>query len=144
MGDKINAEALAPAREDTVRVLRVIEYVGPRAWVERTISDSINGTKILQVGGQICKINAATIGEYPEILKDLPPSKPDKPPSAYCVGVPLQDGNLGMTHGPFSMIEEALKYIPEQPNSMIVEVEPNKPFKTTHLWDEHLQSWVRI
>lgn len=51
--------------QDIVRVLRVIEYVGPRSWVEKTIANSIHGTKDVGMGG---KISAATIGAYPEIL----------------------------------------------------------------------------
>jgi hypothetical protein len=51
--------------EETVRVLRIIEYVGPRNWVERVVSESIHGTKMI---GDDRMIRAATIGEYPEIL----------------------------------------------------------------------------
>jgi hypothetical protein len=50
---------------DIVRVLRVIEYVGPRADVERTIANSIHGER--NIGGGFF-IRAATIGAYPEIL----------------------------------------------------------------------------
>ena len=55
--------------EDIVRVLRIIEYVGPRSWVESTIAGSIHGTKNY---GDTTRINAATIGAYPEILKEIP------------------------------------------------------------------------
>ena len=54
---------------DIVRVLRVIEYVGPRDWVERTVSNSVHGTKDLGDGKEI---RAATIGEFPEILRQDP------------------------------------------------------------------------
>ncbi len=54
---------------DIVRVLRIIEYVGPRKWVERTIAGSIHGTKELGFGQQI---KAVTIGAYPEILHEQP------------------------------------------------------------------------
>lgn len=50
---------------DTVRVLRVIEYVGPRDRVERVVSMSIHGEK--DVGDGLL-IRAATIGAYPEII----------------------------------------------------------------------------
>lgn len=50
---------------DIVRVLRVIEYIGPREWVEKTVGNSIHGTKTVQPN---CEIRAATIGTYPEIL----------------------------------------------------------------------------
>lgn len=55
----------ARATEDIVRVLRVIEYVGPRSWVEATVELSIKGVLKLANGG---KIGAAVVGDYPEIL----------------------------------------------------------------------------
>lgn len=51
--------------EDRVRVLRVIEYIGRRSWVEETVAQSIQGTRKLPENGEI---RAATIGDYPEIL----------------------------------------------------------------------------
>ena len=54
--------------EDIVRVLRVIEYVGPRERVESTVAKSIHGTKDAGLG---LTIRAATIGAYPEILKEI-------------------------------------------------------------------------
>jgi len=52
--------------EDIVRVLRIIEYVGRREWVEKTVAGSIHGTKVFL--NKSCTIRAATIGSYPEIL----------------------------------------------------------------------------
>ena len=52
--------------QDRVRVLRVIEYIGPRDWIEKQVAASIHGTKDL---GQGRLINVATIGAYPEILE---------------------------------------------------------------------------
>lgn len=49
---------------DTIRVLRVVEFVGPRAQVEAQIRQCIHGEKKF---GQMT-IRAATIGTYPEIL----------------------------------------------------------------------------
>lgn len=54
---------------DIVRVLRVIEYVGPRDRVEDVVAKSIHGEKDAGYG---LVIKAATIGVYPEILKNLP------------------------------------------------------------------------
>lgn len=50
---------------DIVRVLRIIEYVGPRDRVEATVAGSIHGTKDAGLG---LSIKAATIGTYPEIV----------------------------------------------------------------------------
>jgi hypothetical protein len=49
---------------DTVRVFRLIEYVGPREQVEDQINNSLHGEKQF---GQIT-IKAATIGIYPECM----------------------------------------------------------------------------
>lgn len=49
---------------DLVRVLRVMEYVGPRDQVEKCIARSITGTRRFQD----YNISVVTIGTYPEIL----------------------------------------------------------------------------
>jgi len=49
---------------DTVRVLRIIEYVGDRDWVENTLEKSINGTKSFKKG----VIKSAIIDNFPNIL----------------------------------------------------------------------------
>lgn len=57
---------------DIIRVLRVIEYVGPRDGVELQIEKSIQGTKTISSAGPtkgIIAIRTATIGTYPEILE---------------------------------------------------------------------------
>lgn len=53
---------------DVVRVLRVIEYVGPRNDVERCVANSIQGQRTFGRVGAEVTIKAATIGTYPEIL----------------------------------------------------------------------------
>jgi hypothetical protein len=50
---------------DTVRVLRIIEYVGTREEVDRVVETSVHGTR--RVSDKLF-IRAATIGSYPEIL----------------------------------------------------------------------------
>jgi hypothetical protein len=52
--------------EDIIRVLRVIEYIGPRSKVEKQVANSLHGTK--EPGNGVI-IRAATIGAYPEVLK---------------------------------------------------------------------------
>lgn len=51
---------------DIIRVLRVLEYVGERSEVENTIKRSIKGTQIINTK---LTINAATIGDFAEVLK---------------------------------------------------------------------------
>lgn len=53
-------------KEDIVRVLRVIEYVGPRERVEQVVAKSIHGEKD---AGRGLMIRASTVGAYPEILE---------------------------------------------------------------------------
>jgi hypothetical protein len=50
---------------DKIRVLRVIEYVGPRDQVEKQIALSIHGDKIVHD----MTIRVATVGVFPEILE---------------------------------------------------------------------------
>lgn len=53
--------------EDIVRVLRVLEYVGPRKWVEETVARSVHGTRVVgTLGGEI---RGATVGTFPEVLQ---------------------------------------------------------------------------
>ena len=55
--------------EDLVRVLRIIEYSGPRSEVERAVEMAVHGAKRLPRG---LVITAATLGNYPEILPKEP------------------------------------------------------------------------
>lgn len=62
--------------EDIIRVLRVIEYEGPRSVVEETVGRSIHGEKRIPVKGEWASrpkgemiIRAATVGVYPQILQ---------------------------------------------------------------------------
>lgn len=55
--------------DDIVRVLRIIEYIGPREMIEKQIANSIHGTRRFDTRLGPVAINAATIGEFPEILE---------------------------------------------------------------------------
>lgn len=52
---------------DIVRVLRIIEYVGPRDLVEQQILGSIHGTKIFGPKNSM-RITVTTLGNFPDIL----------------------------------------------------------------------------
>ena len=54
---------------DLVRVLRVLEYVGPREAVEQQLSRSLHGQKEYDHRLGKITIRASTIGEFPEILE---------------------------------------------------------------------------
>lgn len=51
--------------EDIVRVIRILEYVGPRKHVEETLERSIKGTDT----HKNLTIRAATLGDFPEIME---------------------------------------------------------------------------
>lgn len=58
--------------EEIIRVLRIVEYVGPRSRVEDTVARSIHGVRD---SGRGLSISAVTIGCYPEIIekaKEIP------------------------------------------------------------------------
>lgn len=68
LGEALAALSAAPAPVEIVRVLRVIEYVGPRDVVERQVVNSLHGQKSPQRG---LTIKAATLGEFPEVLSNM-------------------------------------------------------------------------
>lgn len=51
--------------QEIVRVLRVIEYEGPRSWVEETVRKSIHGEKQVSLG---CFIRAASVNVFPKLI----------------------------------------------------------------------------
>ena len=51
---------------DRVRVFRIVEYDGPRDWVENQIKNSIHGEKVVNKS----TIRVTTLGTYLEIMKD--------------------------------------------------------------------------
>ena len=56
-------------KQDRVRILRVLEYEGPREWVEAAIKGrSVKGFKSFNWLYDLCTIREAIIGEVPEIL----------------------------------------------------------------------------
>lgn len=58
-------------QEDIVRVLRVVEYIGVRSRVEKTVAGSIHGERDC---GNGLTIRAATVGAYPEIITPKEPA----------------------------------------------------------------------
>ncbi len=56
--------------EDRIRVLRLVEYEGPRALVDKQISMSLHGTRAwLRAAGEEVRITAVTLGIYPEVIE---------------------------------------------------------------------------
>lgn len=52
---------------DLVRVLRLIEYIGPRDEVEEQLQKSIKTGEMRRVHNKVV-VRATTIGDYPEVL----------------------------------------------------------------------------
>jgi hypothetical protein len=65
-------------RQEIVRVLRVIEYSGPRDRVEEIVSRSLHGQRTLGCGKRQVTIRAVTVGLYPEILRSEEGMKVDE------------------------------------------------------------------
>jgi hypothetical protein len=53
---------------DIIRVLRLIEIIGPRDLVEEQVVRSIHGTKVIAKKGKELTIRVVTLGEVGEIL----------------------------------------------------------------------------
>ena len=60
------------ADKDIVRVLRLIEYVGERAWVEDQVERSVRRLNLEPKG----YITGTTIGDFPETLGRIFPIEP--------------------------------------------------------------------
>jgi hypothetical protein len=54
---------------DIVRVLRILEYVGPRDWVETTLNNNAVPTNGERRIDKNRVIRSAILGSYPEILE---------------------------------------------------------------------------
>lgn len=57
------------AEQDRIRVLRLVEYEGPRDLVEKQVSMSLHGTRAGVRGGrEEVRITGVTLGIYPEVI----------------------------------------------------------------------------
>ena len=64
---------------DKVRVLRLIEYRGPRVWVENQVRNSLHGTKEVSTGNGMGYITVVTVGEFTESIAEFDfPQEPTK------------------------------------------------------------------
>lgn len=67
--EAVNVKKFAVRKnQDTIRVLRVLEYIGPRSEVEKLVKQSISGEKYIPATN--VTVIAATLGTFPEILED--------------------------------------------------------------------------
>lgn len=54
--------------QDTIRVLRILEYTGPRDAVEDQINKSIHGIRLFGFAENTVQIRATTLGQFADIL----------------------------------------------------------------------------
>jgi len=97
---------------DTIRVIRIYEFVGPRNIVESTIAKSILGEKRItkQQGGPLM-IRAATLGTFPEILNSDEESNYSL--RMYACGYNENVNEYAMFAGPFDSLDSAIQVIPD-------------------------------
>ena len=57
---------------DTIRILRLYEFIGPRRAVEAQVAASLQGERLLPDG--VITIRATTLGEFAEVL-EAPPAQ---------------------------------------------------------------------
>jgi hypothetical protein len=65
-----------PVPINRVRVLRIVEYVGTREWVEDVVSRSIHGRRYF--GGSGNYIGGTTLGEFPSEVMDFESNRDDE------------------------------------------------------------------
>ncbi len=72
MADMRNEVAEGTGQEgiEIIRVLRVIEYIGDRKWIEGTLKKSIQGTLYLHDSPNLRCIRTAQVGNIAEVLDD--------------------------------------------------------------------------
>jgi len=65
----LQSTAMKGRNMDRVRVIRVLEYEGPRDWVEDCLSHrGVKGTKNL---GNGCVIREAIVGDFPAVVEEI-------------------------------------------------------------------------
>jgi hypothetical protein len=52
---------------EIIRIIRIIEYTGPREAVEKQVNESLHGVKTIEKTG--VKITATTLGNFAEIIE---------------------------------------------------------------------------
>lgn len=84
--------------EDTVRVLRILEYVGPRSTIEKNLERTavpLNGEHVYGVGDKETRIRSAILGSFPEILE-----RAQQQPKPWYGDEPLSRSGLGTNATP--------------------------------------------
>lgn len=63
-------DAQPKAGEEIVRVLRLVEFEGPRELVEKQIAHSVHGTRVFaKLDGKEVRVTAVTLDCFPEVLE---------------------------------------------------------------------------
>lgn len=156
---------------EVVHVIRMLEYIGPRYWVETTLAAStITGTNKIGKGMYIRSTilgpvkdpfsRSFTRPDYtnpeetftpPEEAKKRGESEGEGETTVvYVIAIPLKvvkgKTEFGYTYGPFESLDDGLKFTPVHPNSLLLEVgvEANgdpKTEKVLYSWNEQSGQW---
>lgn len=130
--------------EDKVRILRIIEYVGPRSDIEKVLEQGIQGTKTF---GRVV-VRSVVIGSYPEILDRIEikdegnsSSELESPPGMF--GIRKRDES-GYFFGPTRDLKACLNF-PGDEDEMIYGLSGDEsPDKLLYSWDYKHGSWAKI
>lgn len=132
--------------EDIVRVLRILEYVGPRARVEEAIERSLHGSRTFgnpAIGW--VNIRAATIGLYPEILSTALEQEETHQAKVrlekWAIGH-LNSGEYGMVAGPFDTLAEVLRQRGEPGQYILLLLSDGTGEVPSYQWDG--KTWIKV
>lgn len=125
---------------DIIRVLRLIEYVGPRDLVENQLIKSVHGKHTVnKPGGRSITIQAVTLGEVSEIL--------GRETIRYVCGYEPCIGEYSIFAGPFDTLDEAMSETPEHPNlpAFILSGAGKDDLTRAYVWyDGNNEGWHKV
>jgi hypothetical protein len=159
MSDGENDER--PTQDEYIHVLRVIEYIGPREWVESVLARSANGVTQWAPHGFTRSTILGPVSDPFSKSFDRPPFaqpedtfvsqksiKQDDDSVRYSIAVIRNIGHIGVEYGicggPYTTLQEALNHTPKYPNSVIVQLSAALGYDPIALfsWNETLEAWV--
>lgn len=137
--------------ERIIRVLRILEYIGPEDWVRNTLAhNAIQGTRYFSHNACITSAVIAehVHGELPKPsdgkFRDEDPNPADPETKAdsssenvfprWTIAVPNYEGGFNQIYGPFADVNVGLLIEPEYPNSVMVCFESPVLAYVSHLW----------
>jgi hypothetical protein len=124
---------------DIIRVLRLIEYVGPRDLVEKQITQSVQGVRVIQKpGGRSLTIRVVTLGEVSEIL--------GQEKASYFNAYSSDGRSYGVYAGQFQTVEEALGSTPDasDPRTAYILRQDSNGEEIVFCWNHSKGEWSAV